>query len=236
MNSSSGSGGAPWSSHERGEVAYRSRASRGTPPGTRPSPCGRRPGSRRRRAGCRGPSARAGCTRRSAPTAARSGGSRGSDDVVLDDHVGLELVEDLAQAVVDVARAVDQRLPGRLDEPRELLDRRLAEDGAVSRMKSFQNWPGSSSTSGGGPSRMRRSSKPCASRFPANDSSTTKTTRWPRSAENVADADAVVRRPECALGEEDDGRHGREPSHGRLLRVKARSSVASVFFDELADR
>ena len=37
-------------------------------------------------------------------------------------------------------------------------------------MKSFQNWPGISSTSGGGPSRMTRSSKPFASRFPANDS------------------------------------------------------------------
>ena len=31
-------------------------------------------------------------------------------------------------------------------------------------------------------------------------------------AENVADADAVVRRPEGALGEEDDGRHGWEVS------------------------
>src|SRR5262245_6885901 len=53
--------------------------------------------------------------------------------------------------------------------------------GAVSRMKSFQNCPGSSSTSGGGPSRMSRSSNPCASRLPAKDSSITKTTRWPRS-------------------------------------------------------
>jgi hypothetical protein len=58
----------------------------------------------------------------------------------------------------------------------------------------------------------------------------------PPVAEDLADADAVVRRPVGALREEDDGAHGREASHGWLLRVKARSSVASVFFDELADR
>ena len=49
--------------------------------------------------------------------------------------------------------------------------------GAVSRMKSIQNWPGASSFAGGGPSRMRRSSKPCAASVPRNDSSTMKTTR-----------------------------------------------------------
>ncbi len=49
--------------------------------------------------------------------------------------------------------------------------------GAVSRMKSIQNWPGTSGSVGGGPSRMRRSSKPFASRAPANDSSTMNTTR-----------------------------------------------------------
>src|SRR5919106_249178 len=56
----------------------------------------------------------------------------------------------------------------------------LRNTGAVSRMKSFQNCPGSSSTSGGGLSRIRRSSKPFSSRFPAKDSSITKTTRRPR--------------------------------------------------------
>jgi hypothetical protein len=56
----------------------------------------------------------------------------------------------------------------------------LRKTGAVSRMKSFQNWPGASSTSGFGPSRISRSSNPLASSVPANDSSTTKTTRWPR--------------------------------------------------------
>ncbi len=51
--------------------------------------------------------------------------------------------------------------------------------GAVSRMKSFQNCPGSSGSSGGGASRISRSSKPFSSSVPANDSSITKTTRWP---------------------------------------------------------
>ena len=57
----------------------------------------------------------------------------------------------------------------------------LRKTGAVSRMKSFQNCPGSSSVSGAGPSRISRSSNPCASRLPANDSSITNTTRCPRS-------------------------------------------------------
>src|SRR5438105_1456641 len=57
----------------------------------------------------------------------------------------------------------------------------LRNCGAVSRMKSFQNCPGSSSTSGFGLSRISASSNPCASSVPANDSSTTKTTRAPRS-------------------------------------------------------
>ncbi len=57
----------------------------------------------------------------------------------------------------------------------------LRKTGAVSRMKSIQNWPGTSGSAGGGPSRMSRSSNPFASRVPANDSSTTKTTRWPRA-------------------------------------------------------
>ena len=57
----------------------------------------------------------------------------------------------------------------------------LRKTGAVSRMKSFQNCPGASSTSGGGPSRISRSSNPRASSVPANDSSTMNTTRWPRA-------------------------------------------------------
>ena len=57
----------------------------------------------------------------------------------------------------------------------------LRKTGDVSRMKSIQNWPGTSGSSGGGPSRISRSSKPFASSVPANDSSTMNTTRWPRA-------------------------------------------------------
>ena len=53
----------------------------------------------------------------------------------------------------------------------------LRNTGAVSRMKSFQNWPGSSGCSGAGARRISRSSKPLASSVPAKDSSTTNTTR-----------------------------------------------------------
>src|SRR5262245_62827703 len=57
----------------------------------------------------------------------------------------------------------------------------LRNSGAVSRTKSFQNWPGASSTSGGGFSLISASSNPCASSVPAKDSSTTKVTSTPRS-------------------------------------------------------
>ena len=52
----------------------------------------------------------------------------------------------------------------------------VRKTGAVSRMKSFQNWPGPPRL-GRRASRISRSSKPLASSVPANDSSTMKTTR-----------------------------------------------------------
>ena len=60
--------------------------------------------------------------------AAREDGGEG-DDVVLDDHVGLDLGEDLAQARLDVDRAVAERLEGRHDEVLDRVDRGAAEDG-----------------------------------------------------------------------------------------------------------
>ena len=89
---------------------------------------------------------------------------REGDDVVLDDHVGLELAEDLAQPIVGVARAVAERRKVGSMNSASCSIVGLRKTGAVSRMKSFQNCPGASATSGGGPSRMRRSSNPCASR------------------------------------------------------------------------
>ena len=62
------------------------------------------------------------------PRPARRGQGRERDDVVLHDHVRDELVEDLEQARMDVLRAVDQRPPGGLDEPAQLVDRRRPED------------------------------------------------------------------------------------------------------------
>ena len=57
-------------------------------------------------------------------------GDRGErHHVVLDDRVGFELVEDLGQTIVGIHRAVDQRLPRRLQERLELHDGRLAELG-----------------------------------------------------------------------------------------------------------
>ena len=56
----------------------------------------------------------------------------------------------------------------------------LRNTGAVSRMKSFQNWPGSSASSEGGVSRISRSSNPFSAKVPSNDSSAMNTTRCPR--------------------------------------------------------
>ena len=57
----------------------------------------------------------------------------------------------------------------------------LRKTGAVSRMKSIQNWPATSGSAGGGPRRISRSSNPFAARLPAKLSSTMNTTRWPRA-------------------------------------------------------
>ena len=58
----------------------------------------------------------------------------------------------------------------------------LRNSGAVSRMKSFQNWPASpaSPSSAGGARSTRSSSKPSASSRPRQDASAAKTTRCPR--------------------------------------------------------
>ena len=80
----------------------------------------------------------------------------------------------------------------------------LRKTGAVSRMKSFQNWPGSSGSAGGGASRIVRSSKPLRLERPRERLLDDEDDPVPAPAQHVADADAVVRRAECALGEEDD--------------------------------
>jgi hypothetical protein len=105
---------------------------------------------------------------------------READDVVLDDEVGLQLVDDLAQALVDVASPVDERLEGRGDELGQLLGGRFAEDRGGVADEVLPELPRRFLGLRGGVSRISRSSNPCASSVPAKDSSTMKTTRWPR--------------------------------------------------------
>ena len=116
------------------------------------------------------------------PWPARGEHGREADHVVLDDHVRLELREDLGQPLVDVASAVDELLPDGEHEGLELLDRRLAELGRGVADEVLPELARASSTSGAGLRRISASSKPCASSVPANDSSTTNTTRSPRSS------------------------------------------------------
>ncbi len=81
--------------------------------------------------------------------------------------------------------------------------------GAVSRMKSFQNWPGASGSSGTGARRISRSSNPFASSVPANDSSTTNTTRSPRRRSTSPIPTQLFVGTEGALGKEHDRADGR---------------------------
>ena len=115
------------------------------------------------------------------PGPAAGGHRREGADVVLDDHVGLELVEDLDEPLVDVARAVEQRLPGRGDELPELLEGRLAEDGrrlADEVLPELARAPPRPRAAARAASAAPRSPSPRASRRTTPRS--TKTTRWPR--------------------------------------------------------
>ena len=83
--------------------------------------------------------------------------------------------------------------------------------GAVSRMKSFQNWPGTSGTSGGGAEPHQPLLEALRLERPGERLLDHEHDAVAALAQDVADADAVVGRPEGALGEEDDRpgcRHG----------------------------
>src|SRR5262249_51034982 len=159
----------------------------------------------------------------------RGGHGRERDDVVLHDHIGLELAEDLPEAGLGGARAAGQVLPDPgggslppLDRPPSGLPRRVA---------------------GRGPSRMARGVLPPPPRHPPalgrrlqpnqrllqalrlerarerfldheHDS-------LPALQEDAADSDAVVRRTERALREED------ERAHERACSRSAQSSSGS---------
>ena len=105
--------------------------------------------------------------------------------------------------------------------------------GAVSRMKSFQNWPGTSGTSGAGPSRISRSSKPFASSVPANDSSTMNTTRCPRSRRTLPIPTQLLVGPKAPSGKNTIVRAAvmaaRMPSAAaRRRRFQTRAEDASI--------
>ena len=107
--------------------------------------------------------------------------------------VGTDLVKYLEQSIIDVARAVAQRLPGSVDanpSRRSIVGRRKI--GAVSRMKSFQNWPGHFGFSGRGSAAsafFEALRLEVAGEALLDDEHGPVTTRL----EDLSDADAVVR-------------------------------------------
>ena len=80
----------------------------------------------------------------------------------------------------------------------------LRKTGAVSRMKSFQNWPGSSSCSGAGAEPHQPLLESLLLERPGERLLDHEDDPVAALAEDLADADAVVGRPEGALREEDD--------------------------------
>src|SRR5207302_7300359 len=140
------------------------------------------------------------------PDPRHTGGNHGreADDVVLDDYVGPELPEELSQAVVDVACAVDQLLPDRQDEAFELLDCRLAELGCRLADEVLPELPGRLLD-------LRRRLEPYqgfleALRLERARERLLDHEDDPGSAglKDLRDADAVVRRAVRALRKEDD--------------------------------
>ena len=81
----------------------------------------------------------------------------------------------------------------------------LRNSGAVSRMKSVQNWPASCSSFAGGARSTRSSSKPSARQPPLPARLRSEDHPVSTPAEHVAEPDAVVRRSVGALRHEQDG-------------------------------
>ena len=127
--------------------------------------------------------------------------------VVLADHVGPKLGDDLLEARVDVAGAVDQRLPGRLDEAAQLLDRRRAKHRRGVADEVLPELAGRLLDLGLGPEPHQ----------PLLESARLERAREgllddehdpvPAGAQHIADADAVVGGAERPLREEHDRRH-----------------------------
>ena len=155
------------------------------------------------------------------PDVRRGAGQQGreADDVVLDDDVRLVAADDLLQLRLAVARAVDQLLEDRPDEGVELVDASACGTPARCRARSPSRTgrrparahpaPAVVAAAPGRPGPPR---SPAARACPRHDASAAKTTRCPRLAQHVADADAVVRRPVGALGHEEKGQTARRHS------------------------
>ena len=179
-----------------------------TPRGTRPSPRGPLRRSRRTSAAPRDPSARRGCTRRSAPRAARRPAAPRS-------RRRCPRPRHRARARRGSGAGGARRIPPRrrapaqvgCDEPLELLDRRLAEDRRRVADEVLPELAGLLLLLGRRAEAHRRSSKPFASSVPGERLLDDEDDAVPAPAEDVPDPDAVVGRPEGALREEDDGRH-----------------------------
>ncbi len=155
------------------------------------------------------------------PGAARRRERREPDDVVLHDDVRPDLVEDLPEPVVHVPRPVDERLPRRLDEAAELVDRRRPEDRRGVADEVLPELAGGLLDLRPGPEAHEallealRLEVPRERLLDDEDDA-----RAPRP-EHLADPHAVVRGAVRALGEEDDRRTG--SAHGTSLSLRGRT-------------
>ena len=227
MKSSAGSGGAPWARQNSSKSAWISTVGLAVG-GAELLPAG---AVGRRQAGEDRRHRRVLDLRRVAggdphPGAAAGEEGREADDVVLDDRVGGELVEDLQQPRVDVLGAVDQGLEGRRDEALELVDGRLAEDRGRLADEVLPELPRDFLDL----RRRRQPHQPLLEALRLERAGEglldDEDDPVPARAQDVADPDAVVGRPERSLGEEDDRRAGGAHRPG-LSRRAARAGSGS---------
>ena len=165
-----------------------------------------------------------------------AGQGRERDDVVLHDHVRGELVEDLEQSRMDVLRAVDQGPPGGLDEPAQLVDRRRPEDRRGVADEVLPELARDLGDFG----RRAESHQPLFEALrlerPGERLLDDEYDPVAAFAQDAADPDAVVGRPEGSLGEEHDRAacgHGgkdairRDPLAPIWSRIQAAMSAAT---------
>ena len=138
------------------------------------------------------------------PRPAARGDGRERHHVVLDDRVGCQVVEDRGQTIVHVHRAVDQRLPRRLQERLELRDRRLTELRRRVADEVLPELAGDLGLVGRGRQAHRGLLEPLRLERSRERLLDDEDDPMSALAEHVADPDAVVRGPERPFGEEHD--------------------------------